>query len=227
MPLDLDAVLFDAGGVLVMPDPSVLAPTLAYYGADTDHEVHRRAHYAAMTAKSRAGGGETDWDDYDRAYVEAVGVPASEHEAAVFVLGRTRNAHLWRTPLPGVVEALREFNRRGTPIGVVSNASGQIEEILVRSGVCQVGDGPHPRVRCVVDSHLVGATKPDPAIFDHALVHFEGIDRGRIGYVGDSVVLDVAAASGAGLVPILMDPWGDAADLVNCRRIASLGELLD
>ena len=223
----MDAVLFDAGGVLVMPDPSVLAPTLAYYGAETDHEIHRRAHYAAMTAKSRAGGGETDWDDYDRAYVEAVGVPVAEQEAAAFVLGRTRSAHLWRAPLPGVVEALREFNRRGIPVGVVSNASGQIEEILARSGICQVGDGPHAAVRCVVDSHIVGVSKPDPAIFDHALPHFEGIGRGRIGYVGDSIVLDVAAASGAGLVPILMDPWGDAVDLVQCRRIGSLAELLD
>lgn len=227
MPLDLDAVLFDAGGVLVMPDPSVLGPTLAYYGADTDPEAHRRAHYAAMTAKSRAGGGETDWDDYDRAYVGALGVPASEHDTAVLVLGRTRHAHLWRTPLPGVATALRSLNARNVPIGVVSNASGQIEEILVRSGICQVGEGPHARVRCVVDSAVVGVAKPDPAIFEHALVHFEGIERGRIGYVGDSIVLDVAAASAAGLVPLLMDPWGDAADLVECRRLASLDELLD
>ena len=28
-----DAILFDAGGVFLIPDPAVLAPTLAYYGA--------------------------------------------------------------------------------------------------------------------------------------------------------------------------------------------------
>ena len=30
-----EAFLFDAGGVLVIPDPTVLGPTLAPYGADT------------------------------------------------------------------------------------------------------------------------------------------------------------------------------------------------
>ncbi len=47
-----DALLFDAGGVLVLPDPTVLGPLLAYYGGDPSIDAHRRAHYAAMTAKS-------------------------------------------------------------------------------------------------------------------------------------------------------------------------------
>ena len=49
-----DAVLFDAGGVLVLPDPTVLAPLLAHYGGSLDHARHRRAHYSAMKAKSDA-----------------------------------------------------------------------------------------------------------------------------------------------------------------------------
>lgn len=227
MPRDFDAVLFDAGGVLLVPDPSVLAPTLAYYGAVGDHDAHVRAHYAGMAAKSRAGGGENDWTDYNIAYVRAVGVSPSDEDAAAFVLSRTRHAHLWRTPLAGSASALRELNTRGVPIGVVSNASGQIEEILGRSGMCQVGDGPHANMRCIVDSHVVGVMKPDPRIFDFALPYFDGIDSSRIAYVGDSVVMDVAGATAAGLTPILMDPWDDSVDLVECRRIRSLTDLLD
>lgn len=221
-----DAVLFDAGGVFVIPDPHVMAPTLGYYGAVTDHGSYHRAHYGAMAAKSRAQVGEDDWSHYDRRYVELVGVNESDVVEAQLVLGRTRHAHLWRAPIAGTADVLRELNRRQVPIGVVSNASGQIAEILQRSGICQVGEGALAQVRCIVDSHLVGVAKPDPSIFDHALVHFPGIDRSRIAYVGDSVTMDVGGATAAGLVPILVDPYDDAADLVECRRIAELSALL-
>ena len=43
-----DAVLFDAGGVLVLPDPTVIVPLLVRYGGSTDTDAHRRAHYAGM-----------------------------------------------------------------------------------------------------------------------------------------------------------------------------------
>ena len=49
--LGFDAVLFDAGGVLVLPDPTVLAPLLAPYGGSTSLDRHRRAHYAAMAVR--------------------------------------------------------------------------------------------------------------------------------------------------------------------------------
>lgn len=224
---EYDAILFDAGGVFLIPDPSVMAPTLAYYGARTEHHLYVRAHYGAMAAKSRAGSGETDWSEYNRAYVALVGVPSHDIDAAAFVLHRTRHAHIWRAPLEGSVDALRALNAQGVPIGVVSNASGQIEEILQRSEICQVGDGPLPSVRCIIDSHVVGIEKPDPRIFECALPHFEGIERSRIAYVGDSVVMDVHGAASAGLTPILVDPFDDAADLVDCRRIRSLLDLLD
>ena len=226
MKAEYDAILFDAGGVFLIPDPAVLAPTLSYYGASSDPLLYVRAHYGAMAAKSRVGGGESDWDDYNRAYVEFVGVPTDDVEAATFVLHRTRHAHLWRAPLAGATETLRILNERNVPIGVVSNASGQIAEILRRSGICQVGDGELASVRCIVDSDVVGVAKPDPRIFEYALPYFEGIERSRIAYVGDSVTMDVQGSTAAGLTPILVDPYDDAADLVGCRRISSLLELL-
>ena len=35
----VDAILFDAGGILVLPDPTVLGPLLAYYGGDASIEA--------------------------------------------------------------------------------------------------------------------------------------------------------------------------------------------
>lgn len=223
---EVDVVLFDAGGVLVLPDPGVLIPLLAYYGGALDVPTHARAHYAGMAAKSRADAHEHDWSQYDLAYVAAVGVSDHDSEAAARLLGRTRSAHLWRWPIPDSAGALSVLATLGMPMGVVSNASGQIEDILRRSRVCQAGDGPHVAMRVVVDSHVVGVAKPDPAIFEPALAHFPGVPRNRIAYVGDSVVTDVAAARAAGLRPVLLDPHDDHPDL-DVERIGSLLALVD
>lgn len=223
-----DAVLFDAGGVLVLPDPTVLAPLLATYGGTTDVESHRRAHYAAMAAKSRADALEGDWDAYNLTYVGTVGITGDVVEHAAEVLDHTRTAMLWRWPIPETRRGLAALADAGVPMGVVSNASGQIEEVLWRAGICQVGEGAAVAMRVVIDSHVVGVAKPDPTIFDHALPHFGGIERSRIAYVGDSVTMDVGAARGAGLHPILIDPYDDhvGADFERIPSVEALVEML-
>ena len=225
MTLRFKAILLDAGGVLVLPDPTVLAPLLAYYGGDPSIEAHRRAHYAGMAAKSAAGSSESFWREYDHSYVRCIGVAEPDIDAAVTSLHSTRNAYLWRWPIPESFAALQALAGSGVPLGVVSNASGQIDDVLSRSGVCQVGDGPGVCMRIIVDSHIVGVAKPDPRIFDHALPHFDGTDRSDIAYVGDSVTMDIAAARAAGLHPILLDPYDDHPD-ADFERIRTLMELL-
>ena len=218
------AFLFDAGGVLLLPDPTVLGPLLAYYGGDPSVAAHRRAHYAGMAAKSAAGSGEAFWDEYNHSYVRSIGVADDDVDAAANALHRTRNAYLWRWPIPESQAALAVLTAIDVPMGVVSNASGQIAEVLSRSGVCQAGDGPNASMRVVVDSHVVGVAKPDPGIFEHALPYFDGIARRDIAYIGDSVTMDIGAARSAGLHPILLDPHDDhhGADF---ERIRHLGEL--
>ena len=221
----IDAVLFDAGGVLVLPDPTVLAPLLAPYGGDPTIEAHCRAHYAAMAVKSTAGAGEVFWSEYDRAYVESVGVDAAHRRHAADLLNITRSAQLWRWPIPDSMSALAELARRVVPMGVVSNASGQIEQELLRSEICQVGQGIGVAMRCVIDSHVVGVAKPDPQIFEHALAHFPEFERARIAYVGDSVTMDIGGATAAGLYPLLLDPYDDHDD-AEFDRIRSLHDLI-
>ena len=221
----IEAILFDAGGVLVLPDPTVLAPLLEFYGATASIEQYVRAHYLGMAAKSRTRSLESDWSAYNEAYVRHVGVPEADCAVASAVLARTRSAHLWRYPVAHSAAALMALHDAGMPIGVVSNASGQIEEILLRSGVCQVGAGPGAPMRCIIDSHIVGVAKPDPKIFDFALPFFPGIERANIAYVGDSVMMDVEGSLAAGLTPYLVDPDGDSP-ACNATVIGSLKELL-
>lgn len=224
MAKQFDAVLFDAGGVLVLPDPTVIAPLLVQYGGSTDTDAHRRAHYAGMKAKSDLDEPEGSWAVYDEAYVVAVDVDPADRAEAAFVLGRTRSAWLWRWMIPETRAALDALAAAGVPMGVVSNASGQIEAMLRRQ-ICQVGVGDHVEVRCIVDSHVVGVAKPDPAIFDHALVCFAEFDRSRIAYVGDSVTMDIGAARAAGLHPILLDPYADHAG-GDFERITGVADLV-
>lgn len=220
-----DAVLFDAGGVLVLPDPLVLGPLLAYFGGDPSIEAHRRAHYTAMKAKSDIEAGESNWDAYNDAYVAAVGVEPADRVEAAAMLDRTRYHATWRWAIPESRAALDSFADIGVPMGVVSNASGQIESMLARE-ICQVGPGVHVEMRVIVDSHVVGVAKPDPAIFDHALPAFDGLTRERIAYVGDSVTMDIGAASAAGLHPILLDPF-DHHRGADFERIRTLDDLVD
>jgi putative hydrolase of the HAD superfamily len=211
--------------VLVLPDPFVLGPLLVPYGGDPDPERHRRAHYEAMAAKSHAGAGETEWTHYDEVYVASIGVHPHERADAADALCHTRTPWVWQHPVPGSVEALAALASRDVPIGVVSNAAGQIEATLRRMSICQVGEGPATAVRCVVDSQVVGVAKPDPAIFSFALPAFPEVPVERIGYVGDSLTMDVAGARAAGLVPILIDPYDDHVGL-DVHRIRGLADLL-
>ena len=123
-----DAVLFDAGGVLVMPDPTVLAPLLSPLGGSVDPAVHHRAHYAAMRAVDRAE--DEDWTLYRRAYVSSVGVPVDELDEALVLFSSTFNLHLWRYPNEGSAAVLHTWSSATSPSGVVSNAGGQIEGVL-------------------------------------------------------------------------------------------------
>ena len=208
-----------------MPDPTVLAPLLRFYGAMAPIEQYVRAHYVGMAAKSRTRCPESDWSAYNEAYVRHVGVPEQDCVAACAALERTRSALLWRYPVAQSASALMALHDAGMPIGVVSNASGQIQEILLRSNMCQVGAGNGAPVRCVIDSHLVGIAKPDPKIFDFALPFFPGIERANIAYVGDSVMMDVEGSAAAGLVPYLVDPYKDSP-ACEATVIGSLNELL-
>jgi len=225
LPPPFDAVLFDAGGVLVLPDPPTMRQLLAAHGGSDDLADYHRAHYAGMYAKSTAGAAEAHWESYNLAYVDAVGVSSGDRKAIAAALGAVRTADTWSWPIADSVAALRALSEMGVPLGVVSNASGQIEGVLAAQGICQVGRGPAVEVRVVVDSHVVGVTKPDPRIFDFALTHFAGIERSRIAYVGDSYALDVVSSRAAGLHPILIDPHNDHVG-ADVDRITSLEALV-
>jgi putative hydrolase of the HAD superfamily len=220
-----DAVVFDAGGVLVVPTPEVFGPLVAEFGGDASPASILRAHYAGMREMDAHSTATQTWVLYDRGFLDAVGIPPHRRDAADAAMRATMTSDidLWRWPIPGVVAALWALAEAGVPLAVVSNAEGQIEETLRREGVCQVGAGAGVPVAIVVDSHVVGVAKPDPRIFRPAIEKL-GTDPARTAYVGDSIAKDVIGARNAGLHPLHLDPYDDHPDATH-ERIRSLRDL--
>ena len=172
-----DAILFDAGGILVVPDPVTIGTVVRKFGGSGLVEQLIRAHYAGMAALDDvARSRETPsidgygWEPYCEAYMRSVGVPDAQcRAAAADLLEHYFSPLLWRFPLLDSVAALWRLHLKGVPIGVVSNASGQIEQLLASQCIAQVGEGAGVPVLIVTDSRVVGAAKPDPKIFDDAM----------------------------------------------------------
>ena len=77
----------------------------------------------------------------------------------------------------------------------------------------------------VVDSAVVGVSKPDPAIFGIALDASACPRARRVLHVGDSLRYDVAGARAAGLQPVHLDPNGFCPAPDGHRHIRTLAEL--
>lgn len=206
-----EAILFDAGGTLVLQDPAELSKLL---GIPVDPVRAFEAHYRAMDAyaRLRLTGGDESWVWWQNRYFAGLGLAAPETGAEL-----TRDGFgLWSIAIDGTVEAISELQSAGIRIAVVSNSDGSVRQSLSRAGF----DG---LFEFVVDSHEVGLAKPDPAIFVHALGQL-GVDAASAWYVGDSIYHDVAGGSGAGLAAtVLIDPLGLAVE--HSPRIASVAQL--
>ena len=231
MAKNFDAILFDAGGIFVVPDPLTTGMVLEPFGGTTNISQLVRCHYAGMAAIDQATASQAassidqiSWVSYRQAYAREAGVPEKNVSDATNALLKVFSAFLWRFPLHESVAALWRLHLAGVRIGIVSNASGQIEQTLANENVCQVGEGSGVPVLIVTDSHVVGVAKPEPAIFDEA-ISVMNVPRDRIAYVGDSFVNDVGGAKNAGISPILLDPYNFHVH-DDCERITSLHDLM-
>jgi putative hydrolase of the HAD superfamily len=204
------AVLLDAGGVLLLPDPAALRRALAPLGATPDDERCRLAHYAGTVEIDRLQ--RVDWLAADRVIAGFLGVSEPRIEDALPLIESVYVSDAW-VPVPGVTDALLTLQRSGMPLAVVSNASGQMERQLLTHRICAVDPAGAPtgdefaEVAIVVDSDVVGVEKPDPRIFDIALDQLD-VNRENAVYVGDTVYFDVLGARAAGISPVHVDPYG-------------------
>jgi putative hydrolase of the HAD superfamily len=123
-------------------------------------------------------------------------------------------------PFGDAREALRAARSAGARVIVVSNWDVSLLEVLEVTGLSPLIDG-------AVTSAAIGAAKPAPAIFRHALA-LAGVAPDEAVHVGDNLAEDVAGARDSGIPAVLLDrdgtpPPGPPFDGV--RVIATLAEL--
>jgi putative hydrolase of the HAD superfamily len=209
MTMEVKAVLLDGMGTLLrlVPPAPALAAALGVDEATAERafraevayylEHHLEASDAEKLADLRARAA--------RVLGEAAGV-----EAPVEALMRSLRFEAFEDAAP----ALRDLRSRGMRVVVVSNWDCSLPEVLDRVGLLDLVDA-------VVVSAVVGAAKPDAAIFEAALAA-AGCGPAEALHVGDSIENDVAGAGAAGLRALLLarDGGGDL------RRLDELPPLL-
>lgn len=112
--------------------------------------------------------------------------------------------------------AARESGRR---IVAVSNWDVSLSDVLELAGLA-------PLLDAVVTSAAVGAAKPDPAIFRHALA-LAGAVPERAMHVGDSLAEDVEGARACGIEAVLLVRDRPPGVPPGVRVITSLAQLFD
>lgn len=215
---ELDALFLDAGNTLLHWDCEFLSELLASFEVACSPAALERAEAACRPGLSRrlAAGTSTEGADvfaeHVRNILEASGAAGwaerahGERDALLRgVLRRLRAAEaddrLWSRVPPGTAESLAQLRAGGLRLAVVSNSNGTVEAKLERAGL-------RAHFHAVIDSHLVGVEKPEPAIFRRAL-ELAGSAAERTLHVGDIYSVDVKGARDAGLHAVLLDPFGD------------------
>jgi putative hydrolase of the HAD superfamily len=225
------AVFLDAGGVIVLPDRHLLTGALAQVGIDIDPSTVPQAHYRAVRALDqavRALGRAPGRSDYPGALFAQIGIAPGRTAEAIAVwerlADRARSSQvLWSEPTPGAHGTIASFQRAGLVVVIVTNSDGHGAENLAASGFAGVP---------VIDSHVIGAAKPDPRIFEIALARAgaELVALGRpratvtpveVVHIGDMLSTDVAGARAAGITPIHFDPLR-ACRATDHRHVRSL-----
>jgi FMN phosphatase YigB (HAD superfamily) len=224
------AVLLDAGGVFVLPDPDRILGAFTRAECSVPREVLADAHYRAAARFGIHLDVEACWTEawleYLQTYVDECGVPQDRRDEAHRHLdSEFADAALWVDPVPGSREGLEALADAGVRLGIISNADGMMGARLAQLELCQVGPGIGVDIECVVDSGNVGVMKPDPRIFQ-AAIDLLGLEPDQVWYVGDMPAIDVVGARRAGIRPYLMDPLGLHLD-AGYERISSLAALAE
>ena len=121
-------------------------------------------------------------------------------------------------PFPDALPLLRTLRQRGARVVAASNWDASLPEGLERAGLAPYIDG-------AVSSAVVGAAKPDLAVF-HAALELAGCEPDEAFHVGDSLRGDVEGARPAGVRVALLDRHGVLGEPpAGVAKVSSLDEV--
>jgi putative hydrolase of the HAD superfamily len=229
---DVHAVFFDAGYTLLCMDPPqetlflrVCTELTIPIDQTRLEDAVRRAnamlgprapsHVPAPYSQERI---DRFWIDYHREVLAGCAIAGVAPESAEAVYRRFSASLGWRV-YDDVRPLLRALRARGVALGIISNWTGDLEDVLHQIDL-------HKDFDIILDSARFGHEKPHPPIFAEA-VRRAGTSPSHAMHVGDSIDHDVDGALQSGLQPILLDRAGRHASFDRAPRVAGLNEILD
>src|SRR5262249_52870170 len=143
-------------------------------------------------ATLRAGrGAEEAWKALLRTILQEGGAGAhASDELLSWLFADQGPRNLWRRPVEGMIELVRELGAAGVPVGVVANSEGTLAALTAELGW-------HDDFVCIADSGALGFEKPGREIFEWAASRL-GVTTRELVHVGDSWAADVEGALGVG-----------------------------
>jgi putative hydrolase of the HAD superfamily len=202
----IKTLLFDFGGTLDADGVAWKERFHALYraeGLDMANDVFAPAFYAADAPLVGSLPPATDLSGTVHALTANL-----ESELARRCGGRAESGDRGRRVAAGfLAEAAATFERNRPflrtlseryQLGVVSNFYGNLEAVCDSAGLCSV-------FKVMVDSHCVGAEKPDPAIFRAALDRLGAAPEKTV-FIGDSLRRDREGAKRMGMRFIWIAP---------------------
>lgn len=219
-PEKISAVLFDVGQTILSPDYVFMQNLLGEH--DVRVELETLAHGAALGREKFLRGEQGEqWKQFFTFWLQHAGAQKRDiPDMLKRIHDYHHRVHLWNYLEPtarATFEWLRDHDFR---MAVISNADGKVERLLRHLHL-------HAYFECIIDSHIVGVEKPDPAIFNLALEKMQLAPHACL-YVGDNYDRDVIGARRAGLTPVLLDPFEVVAeqDVLRIKVLADLANLL-
>ena len=194
------ALGFDFGQTLAELDFDFLGRRLRERGAafDAAAAAANSARAWEIYGAKKSDGHALAWRAMIEAQLTSGGVPREQSaELGAWLWDEQPRQNLWRRPIPGMIELVRELKRAGTPIAIISNSEGHLAELIDELGWSRDFD-------VVVDSGRLGIDKPDARIFSHACAEL-GVVTHELLHVGDAWEADVQGALGADASAIWFD----------------------
>ena len=219
------AALLDALGTLLWlepPTPALRRELAARLGVDVSEEAARAAveaeiaYYRAHNLEGRDRAGLDDLRRRCAAVMRDVLGDAGRELSLADVLAALLAALRFQ-PFPDVLPGLARLRGAGLRLVVVSNWDVSLHNRLAETGIAELVDG-------AIASAEVGAPKPDPAIFAHALT-MAGVPAAQAIHAGDSLPEDVEGARAAGVEPVLVCRDGEPPPAA--RGVPTIGGLLE
>ena len=224
-------ILFDVGGTLLRFNLDLLAQAYvdaaALQGivldfaqartvlAGLERELPVRQQQRPISLE--ADNGQGFWDEFYADGFRRLGIQADMSGAAAHIRERFQRAE-FEMLFDDVIPALDALHAHGFKLGILSNFSANLENILRQVGV-------HPYFSFFVVSAIAGVEKPDLQIFELA-VRAANRPRAEIVYIGDSIYHDVQGAQRAGMEAILVDRQNQHSDWKG-TRVRDLHELVN